>query len=84
MLTSKSHTFYYPDRFQISLLILREFKEIINFYSSWNYQKIYGFLIISGGIELVYLNLLHIRSKIWRSPLIQEVTTRSITQLKQP
>ena len=37
------------DRLQISLLML---SELINFYSPWNHQKTYGFLMISGGIEV--------------------------------
>ena len=41
--------------------------ELINFYSLWNHQKTIGFPMISGGITLIdALNLLHVRSKIWR------------------
>ena len=40
------------DRLQISLLMLSEFMRLINFYSPWNHQKTYGFLMISGGIEV--------------------------------
>ena len=40
------------DCLQISLLIFRfEFKRI-DFYISLNHQKTYGFLMISGGIEV--------------------------------
>ena len=35
---------------QSTFLILSEFKPI-NFYSTWNHQKIYRFRMISGGIE---------------------------------
>ena len=38
------------DRRQILLLVLNEFNQIT--YSPWNYQKTYGFLMISGGIEV--------------------------------
>ena len=31
-------------------MYLANLSELINFYSPWNYQKLYGFLI-SGGIE---------------------------------
>ena len=36
-------------RFQISLLILCEFKRLVNFYSPENHPKTIGFLMISGG-----------------------------------
>ena len=39
------------NRLQISLLILKEFKQIINLYSSRNHQKT-GFLMISEEIEV--------------------------------
>ena len=32
----------FKDCAQISLLILNEFKQLINFFSPWDYQKIYG------------------------------------------
>ena len=42
---------YFSDRLQISLLILKEFKQI-NFCSPWNHQNYMGFLMLSGGIEI--------------------------------
>ena len=33
------------------ILVLSEFKQI-NFNSPWNHQKIYGFLMIPGGIDV--------------------------------
>ena len=39
------------NRLQISLLILKEFKQIINLYSSRNHQKT-GFLMISEETEV--------------------------------
>ena len=39
------------DRSQISLLISSEFKQI-NFYFPGNHQETYGFLMISGRIEV--------------------------------
>ena len=42
------------ERLQISHLILGE---LINFYSPWNHQKTYGFLMISGKIEVNYVML---------------------------
>ena len=40
------------DSRQILHLILGEFKGINDLYSPWNHQKTYGFLMISGGIEV--------------------------------
>ena len=40
------------DCLQISRLILGEFKQIDNFYFPRNHQKTFGFLMISGGIEV--------------------------------
>ena len=37
------------DRLQISLLILCEFKRLVNFYSPENHPKTIGFFMISGG-----------------------------------
>ena len=45
--------------------------ELINFYSPWNRQKTYGFLMILG---LLRLNSLNIRCKFWRQFLIQTST----------
>ena len=42
------------DCLQISFLILiSEFKQVNNFYFPKNNQKTHGFLIISGGIEVI-------------------------------
>ena len=49
-----------------------DLRELINFYSPWNDQKTYYFLMVSGGIELsssIRLILLNIRSEIWRLSL---------------
>ena len=43
---------YLRNRREISLLILSEFKQKIIFYSPWNQQKTYGFLMISGGMKV--------------------------------
>ena len=40
------------NRIQISLLILNQFELLSNFHSLWNDKKTYGFLMISGEIEL--------------------------------
>ena len=42
----------FKDLWHISLLILSEIKEKINFYSSYNNQKTFVFLMISGWIEV--------------------------------
>ena len=47
LIAPPKHKQSFKDRLQISLLILSEFKEFINFYSPWNHQKIIDFLIIS-------------------------------------
>ena len=44
--------FMQSDPLQILRPILSEFKGLINFYSSWNHKISYGFLIISGVIEV--------------------------------
>ena len=60
--------------------------ELINFYSSWNHLKGYGYLMISCGIQVNYLrfsdyfwgkrssllllNLPNIRSRIWQRSMI--------------
>ena len=37
---------------QSLLLILSELSQFINFIPPWNHQRTYGFLMISGGIEV--------------------------------
>ena len=44
---------YLRDRLQISFLILGEFKRINKLLLPRNYQKIKGFLMVSGGIEVI-------------------------------
>ena len=45
----------WKDYIQILLLILSEAR--INFFTApWNHQKIYGFVMISGGIEVNYFS----------------------------
>ena len=45
---------------------------LLNLFSTWNHQKIYGFVMISViGIELIHLNLFDIRIEIWRPYLKQ-------------
>ena len=40
------------DRLQILHLILANLNELTNYYSPWNHQKTYGFVVISGGVEV--------------------------------
>ena len=48
--------------------------ELFNFYSPWNHQKTYGFLMIPGGMwrYLIRLNSLNIRNKIWGRSLTNQ------------
>ena len=64
-------------------------RERVNFYSPWNCQKTYGFLMISGGIEVDLL--VHIRSELesdhplfklsWRDHLQISLTEAKSCQL---
>ena len=40
-------------------MVLKEFKQI-NFYSPWNHQKTYGFLMISGEREVNLFAKIHL------------------------
>ena len=51
------------DRLQISLLLLSAFK-CTNFNSPWNQQKSYGFLMISGGIEVDWFGWIGLMSGV--------------------
>ena len=53
------------DRLALSLLVLGIFSELNNYYSPQNQQQTYGFLMISGGIEVIRFNSLNIRSEFW-------------------
>ena len=68
----------------ISLLIL---SKLINFYSPWNDQKTYGFLMVSSVLELNLLKFKNIRSEIWKLfpidkcvPFLRQIS--SLTQEK--
>ena len=52
------------NRPQILVLILMKLSELINFYSPWTHQNIYGYLMILEGIEKI--NSLNIKGKVWR------------------
>ena len=42
---------------------------VLNFYAPWNHQKTTGFLVISGGRQLIQLNSLDIRCETQRQSL---------------
>ena len=59
-------TFLVMGRCKFQLVILSNLSESLNYYSPWNHQKPYGFLMIS--VSLICSNLGNFRSKIrWRS-----------------
>ena len=64
--------------------IKKNLYKFIKFYSSWNHQKTYSFLVISRGAEVSYvmrIKLLNISSEIWQRFMTLQYSQKNINTM---